>query len=191
MKLHWLGILALTIGCTQQSDPSPTPAPDNKMMMPTTPGGPTRPPGPIDPQLALLCGPSQPINLNTLAPCQCGQNSSAKTSGHCVSKQMVPARAQQELANCPNDPSASCVPDRFASVGGIYTPPSCTAFDGKPGVCLNSCVVQVGTFADLLKTGKANTSTCAPDELCAPCEIPGKSGPGPCDIGKGCPLSRK
>ncbi len=84
-------------------------------------------------------------------------------AAHCVPSQYVPGAETQALAACSG---GYCVPDPFIT-DPAYQPPSCTAFNNTPGVCLSLCVPQVAQYKTIL-----TQATCAATELCAPCTNP-------------------
>jgi hypothetical protein len=84
-------------------------------------------------------------------------------AAHCVPTQYVPSGDVAALASCSG---GYCVPDPFIT-NPDYVPPSCTAFNGTPGVCLSLCVPQVEQYKSIL-----TQTTCAATELCAPCTNP-------------------
>jgi hypothetical protein len=116
------------------------------------------------------CVSARPPDLNPSSLPSCCTVGSA----HCVPGQYVPSAEQQALAACSG---GYCVPDPFIT-NPDYTPPSCTAFNGTPGVCLSLCVPQVTQYMSIL-----TQTTCAATELCAPCTNPLTSQPsGACDF---------
>jgi hypothetical protein len=105
------------------------------------------------------CVSARPPNLSPSSLPSCCTVGAA----HCVPDQYVPSAEQQALAACTG---GYCVPDPFIT-NPDYVPPSCTAFNGTPGVCLSLCVPQVTQYMSIL-----TQTTCAATELCAPCTNP-------------------
>lgn len=114
------------------------------------------------------------LDPSTLPPCApaCG-------GAHCVPTDKVPAVARASFAACGG---GLCVPDPLIRSGGAK-PPSCKSLNGAEGVCLSTCVPEVGKHSDALPR-----SSCAGDERCAPCIDPNTNQPtGACAIGAPAP----
>jgi hypothetical protein len=94
---------------------------------------------------------------------------------HCVPTDKVPAESRPSFAQCA---TGYCLPDELIASNGAK-PPSCKSLGGADGVCLGPCIPQVADNKDILPK-----STCAGDDLCAPCVNPqdGKDT-GACAIG--------
>ncbi len=105
------------------------------------------------------CVTSRPPDINPSSLPSCCSAGAA----HCVPTEYVPSADTQALASCTG---GYCVPDPFIT-NPAYMPPSCTAFNQTPGVCLSLCVPQVEQYKTIL-----TQATCAATELCAPCTNP-------------------
>jgi hypothetical protein len=106
---------------------------------------------------SCVVAPPAPMDPSTLPSCCTDGNA------HCVPSAHVPSGDVAALAACTG---GYCVPDEFIT-NPDYVPPSCTAFNGTPGVCLSLCVPQVEQYKSIL-----TQASCAATELCAPCTNP-------------------
>jgi hypothetical protein len=99
------------------------------------------------------------VDPTTFPPCPaCG-------GGHCVPNALVPSAEATELASC--DGTSTCVPDPIIASGGNFILPTCMSVAGFEGRCASVCIPQVASEASSLPQ-----STCASDEVCAPCYDP-------------------
>ena len=105
------------------------------------------------------CTSTRPPNITPSELPSCCTTGAA----HCVPTPYVPGADQKALASCSG---GYCVPDPFIT-DPAYMPPSCTAFNSTPGVCLSLCVPQVAQYKSIL-----TQASCAATELCAPCTNP-------------------
>jgi len=105
------------------------------------------------------CVTTRPPSINPSSLPSCCTDGAA----HCVPTAYVPSADMKALASCSG---GYCVPDPFIT-DESYQPPSCTAFNNTPGVCLSLCVPQVSQYKTIL-----TQATCAATELCAPCTNP-------------------
>ena len=169
------GVAALAVACGSAEElPGSTPEPTTETTT-TDPAPPAPGAVPFDP--ASCDGPAalEKMDPATLPPCCDG-------TAHCVPKAKVPGIVRKALSECTG---GYCVPDAFLLSGGKQ-PPMCTAFNGKEGTCISTCVPEVAKNKDLLQQG-----TCVGSELCAPCIHPlTNESTYVCDIGKGAPAPK-
>lgn len=131
--------------CTKKKTPD-APAP-------STGGGATEPAGGD----AASC-PYKGKPLDTSAFPACG------TGGRCVPATAVSEAQRSRLDSCA---TGLCAPEKMVANAGQYLPPTCVSIAGAEGRCLSTIIKDIAA-----KKGQIPQSTCAADELCAPCFNP-------------------
>ena len=88
---------------------------------------------------------------------------------HCVATSLLPDSQEPLLAACDagGGTAGVCAPDALIASLGNFVPTSCVSMAGAEGRCLSTCTALVEAQGELLPS-----STCAADELCAPCYNP-------------------
>jgi hypothetical protein len=135
---------------------------------------------PSKPPVVLSCPWTGPpvLNPSNLPQCDNGGCSGA----HCLPAAEVPTSVQSQLAPC-NGGKGFCAPDNIIQTADNFIPTSCDPFPGSgaPGRCLSSCLPEVAKEA---AAGTLQTSSCASNEYCVPCNDPFTgASTGACDLG--------
>jgi hypothetical protein len=106
---------------------------------------------------------------------------SCGAAAHCAPENLVSEKQRGDLAKC-KDGVSYCVPDKFLTRGGHYTPPTCRSLANAEGRCLSTSIPKV---AEANKGTPLPLDSCDPlDEICVPCYDPRTGiGTGACTQG--------